>query len=95
MKQTLEDLQIKYIDPITINCDNTSAISISKNTVMHSKNKHILIKYHFLRDHVTQEIVKIVYLDTKEQIADIFTKPLPMSTFENLRQKLGVIQKPH
>jgi hypothetical protein len=95
MKQTLEDLQIKYNDPITINCDNTSAISISKNPVMHSKTKHIPIKYHFLRDQVTQKIVKIVYLDTKEQIADIFTKPLPRSTFENLRHKLGVIQKPH
>jgi hypothetical protein len=95
MKKTLEDLQISYNNPITINCDNTSAISISKNPVMHSKTKHIPIRYHFLRDQVTQKIVKIVYVDTKEQIADIFTKPLPRSTFENLRQKLGVIQKPH
>jgi hypothetical protein len=95
MKQTLEDLQIRYDNPITINCDNTSAISISKNPVMHSKTKHIPIKYHFLRDQVTQKVVKIVYVDTKEQIADIFTKPFPRSTFENLRQKLGVIQKPH
>jgi hypothetical protein len=95
MNKTLEYLQIKYNDPITINCDNTSAISISKNPFMHSKTKHIPISYHFLRDQVTQKIVKIVYLDTKEQIADIFTKPLPRSTFENLRQKLGVIQKPH
>jgi hypothetical protein len=84
MKQTLEDLQIKYNDPIIINCDNVSAISISKNSVIHSKTKHIPIKYHFLRDQVTQKIVKIVYLDTKEQIADIFIKPLPRSTFENL-----------
>jgi hypothetical protein len=53
MKQTLEDLQIKYNNPITINCDNTSAIRISKNLVMHSKSKHIPIKYHFLRDQVT------------------------------------------
>jgi hypothetical protein len=49
MKQTLEDLQIRYDDPITINYDNTSAISISKNPVIHSKTKHIPIKYHFLR----------------------------------------------
>jgi hypothetical protein len=95
MKKNLEYLQIKYNDPITIKCDNTSAISISKNLVMHSKTKHIPTKYHFLKDQVTQKIVKIVYLDTKEQIADIFTKPLPRSTFENLRKNLGVIQKPH
>jgi hypothetical protein len=66
MKKNLEYLQIKYNDPITINCENTSAISISKNPVMHSKTKHILIKYHFLKYQVTQKIVKMVYLDTKE-----------------------------
>jgi hypothetical protein len=88
MKQTLEYLQIRYNNPITINYDNTSAISISKNLVLHCKTKHIPIKYHFLRDQVTQKIVKIVYVDTKKQIADIFTKPLPRSTFENLRQKI-------
>jgi hypothetical protein len=91
MKQTLEVLQIKYNNPININCDNTSVVSISKNSFIYSKTKHILIKYHFLRDQVTQKIVKIVYVDTKEQIAYIFTKPFHRSTFENLRQKLGVI----
>ena len=95
MKQNPEDLQIKYNDPFTINYENTSTISIYKNPIMHLKTKHIPIKYHFLRDKVTQKIVKIVYLDTKEQIADIFTKPLPRSTFENLWKNLGVIQKPH
>jgi hypothetical protein len=85
MKQILEDLQIRYKNPITINYDNTSSISISKNLVLHSKTKHIPIKCHFLRDQVTQKIVKIEYLDTKEQTADIFTKPFPMSTFENIQ----------
>jgi hypothetical protein len=46
MKQTLQDLQVRYNEPISIFYDNTSAISISKNPVMHSKTKHIPIKYH-------------------------------------------------
>ena len=62
---------------------------------MHSKTKHIPIKYHFLRYQVTQKVVKIMYVETKEQIADIFTKSLPTITFENLQQKLGVIHIPH
>jgi hypothetical protein len=66
MKQPLEYLQIRYDNPITINSDNTSVISISKNLVMHSKTKHIPIKYHFLRHQVTQKEVKIEYVDTKE-----------------------------
>jgi hypothetical protein len=50
MIQTLADLEVKYIAPILIHCDNTSAISVSKNLVFHSKTKHIPIKYHFLRE---------------------------------------------
>ena len=48
MMQTLQDFQITCTPPISILYDNTSAISISKNPVMHSKTKYIPIKYHFL-----------------------------------------------
>ena len=85
MKQTLEDIQVKYDEPIPILCDNTSAINISKNPVMHSKTKHIPIKFHFLREQVTKMNIKLEYIETKEKIADIFTKPLPRETFEYLR----------
>jgi hypothetical protein len=94
MKQTLQDIQVEYDEPIPIFCDNTSAISISKNPVMHSKMKHIPIKFHFLWEHVTEKNIKVEYVGTKEQIADIFTKPLPRETFEYLRQKLGVVSSP-
>ena len=94
MKQTLEDIQVHYNEPITILCDSTSAISISKNPVMHSKTKHIPIKYHFLREHVLEKTVKLEHIGTKDQVADIFTKPIPKETFEYLRQKLGVITTP-
>jgi hypothetical protein len=53
MIQTLADLEVKYTAPIPIHYDNTSAISVSKNHVFHSKTKHIPIKYHFLREQVT------------------------------------------
>jgi len=91
MIQTLVDLEVKYVAPIPIHCDNTSAISVSKNPVFHSKTKHIPIKYHFLREQVTNQIVQVHYIPTTEQIADIFTKPLAKTPFEYLRQKLGVI----
>ena len=82
---------MKYEHSIVINCDNTSDINISKNPIMHSKTKHIPIKYHFTRDQVSQKVVKLEYINTKEQIVDIFTKPLPKQGFEHLRHKLGVI----
>eukprot|EP00253_Pinus_taeda_P002775 PITA_02775 len=91
MMQTLQDFQITCTPPISILCDNTSAISISKNPIMHSKTKHIPIKYHFLREQVLEQKVKLEYVPSKEQIVDILTKPLPRETFEYLRKKLGAI----
>eukprot|EP00253_Pinus_taeda_P005359 PITA_05359 len=91
MMQTLQDFQITCTPPISILCDNTSAINISKNSVMHSKTKHIQIKYHFLREQVLEQKVKLEYVPSKEHVIDILTKPLPRETFECLKQKLGVV----
>ena len=61
----LADIHIHYDVPIPIFCDNTSAISISKNLVMHSKMKHIPIKFHFLREQVLSNSIKLEYVGTK------------------------------
>ena len=49
-KQLLEGMKVEIKEPVVMFCDNTSAINISKNPVMHSKTKHIAIKYHFVRE---------------------------------------------
>jgi hypothetical protein len=94
MKQTLIDIQVEYDESIPIYSDSTSAINISKNPVMHSKMKRIPIKYHFLREQVAEKNIRVDYVGTKEQVADIFTKPLPWEAFEYLCQRLGVISTP-
>jgi hypothetical protein len=94
MKQTLIDIKVEYDEPIPIYCDNTSVIRISKNQVMHSKTKHIPIKYHFLREQVAEKNIRVGYVGTKEQVVDIFTKPLPREAFEYLLQRLRVISTP-
>jgi len=76
---------------ISILCDNISAIKISKNPSMHSKTKNIPIKYHFLRDNVENQVVKIEYVITMEKIVNIFTKQIPIDTIEYLKQNMGVI----
>ena len=85
MKQTLTDIQVEYDEPIPIYCDNTSAISISKNPMMHSKMKHIPIKYRFLWEQVAEKIIRVEYVGIKEQVENTFTKPLPQESFEYIR----------
>ena len=58
---------------------------------MHTKTKHIAIKYHFLRELVQDKEVRLEYVNTKEKIVDISTKPLPKDAFLYLRGKLGFI----
>lgn len=84
MKQILKDIRIEFNKPIFIHCDNTSTINMSKNPGLHSKTKHISIKYHMLREKVSEKEVRLEYVSTKEQNVDIFTKPLPKDNFEYL-----------
>jgi len=53
MKQQLEDYNI-FLKHIPMKCDNTSAINLTKNPIMHSRTKHIEIRHHFLRDHINK-----------------------------------------
>ena len=66
MIQTLADLEVKYTASIPIHCDNTNAISLSKNPMFHSKTRHIPIKYHFLREQVTNTVVSFHYIPSKD-----------------------------
>lgn len=75
MKQIMSDYCIE-LNTVHIYCDNMSAINISKNLVLHSRTKHIDIRYHFIRELVESGTVQIDHITTENQIADIFTKVL-------------------
>jgi hypothetical protein len=68
--------------------DNKSAISMSKNDVMHQRTKHIDIKHHFIRDEIQKGTIQIQWISTHEQLADILTKRLNPFTFRKLRDQL-------
>jgi hypothetical protein len=72
-------------------CDNESAIRMADNPVEHSRTKHIAIRYHFLRDHQQKGDIEIAYINTKDQLADIITKPLDQQTFTKLRHELNIL----
>ncbi|XP_071739797.1 secreted RxLR effector protein 161-like [Rutidosis leptorrhynchoides] len=91
MKQTFIDYCI-FSSEIPICCDNKSAIDLSKNQILHSRTKHIDDKHHFLRDHVQNGNIVIDKVESAENIADIFTKPLKKEIFNLLRNELGMME---
>jgi hypothetical protein len=90
MRQTLRDYGYK-LSKVPLLCDNESAIRMADNLVEHSRTKHIDIRYHFLRDHQQKVDIKIAYVSTHNQLADIFTKPLDEKTFSKLRNELNIL----
>ncbi|GKB70935.1 hypothetical protein Tco_0932347 [Tanacetum coccineum] len=90
MKSQFSDYDIHY-NMVPIFCDNTSAIAISNNPVLHSRTKHIDIIYHFIRDHILKGDTELHFILIEYQLADIFTKPLDEPTFTRLKAELGML----
>ncbi|KAJ9547205.1 hypothetical protein OSB04_019748 [Centaurea solstitialis] len=78
------------LSKIPIYCDNTSAIAIANNPVLHSKTKHIEVRYHFINEHVMNGDIELHFVPTEYQLADLFTKPLDVTRFNMLISELGI-----
>ncbi|WVZ77027.1 hypothetical protein U9M48_024930 [Paspalum notatum var. saurae] len=91
MKATLSDYGLRF-GRIPLLVDSPSAISVAKNPVLHSRTKHIDVRFHFLRDHYEKGDIDLIHVVTQNQLADIFTKPRDTSAFVRLRGELGVLQ---
>jgi hypothetical protein len=78
-------------DCIPLLCDNESVVKIATNHVQHKRTKHIDIRHHFLRDHVSKSDIVMEGVRTDDQLADIYTKPLYETRFCKLRSEPNVI----
>nr|GEY40454.1 ribonuclease H-like domain-containing protein [Tanacetum cinerariifolium] len=74
--KVLHDPDMGGLAPVTLYCDNKSAIQIAANLVMHSKTKHFDIDVHLVREKVASGLIKTEKVDSKSQVADILTKAL-------------------
>ncbi|GJR01350.1 retrovirus-related pol polyprotein from transposon TNT 1-94 [Tanacetum coccineum] len=83
MRSQLSDYGFKF-NKIPLYCDNQSAIALCCNNVQHSRSKHIDIRHHFIKEQVENRVVEVYFVETKYQLADIFTKALPRERFELL-----------
>jgi hypothetical protein len=92
LRKLLSDLFGGKLEPTVIHCDNQSCIKLSEKPVFHDRSKHIEMKYHFIRDMVQRGAMKLQYIRTDEQIADILTKPLSLTKLVHFRDKLGIAE---
>jgi hypothetical protein len=91
LQKVLKDLFDLEMEATVILCDNQSCIKMTENPVFHDNSKHIKIRYHYIRDMVQRRVVKIQYVGTDEQVANVLTKPLSHVKFEYFRDKLGIV----
>ena len=91
LRKMLVGLFGQELRPTVIFCDNQSYIKLMENPVFHDRSKHIEIRYHFISDCVQRGVVKLEYISTDEQVADILTKSLPRGKHVCFRDKIGVI----
>ncbi|GKA53269.1 retrovirus-related pol polyprotein from transposon TNT 1-94 [Tanacetum coccineum] len=91
MRSQLRDYGFAF-NKIPMYCDNQSAIALCCNSVQHSRSKHIDIRHHFIKEQVERKVVELYFMETKYQLADIFTKALPREHFATLLPLVGVKQ---
>jgi hypothetical protein len=92
LRQLIAEMGYAQQSATIINEDNESTIDCTRNPVSHSKMKHIDIKYHVIRDYIEQGQITVKWISTNEQLADMFTKPLPPALFHRFRNQLLHIQ---
>nr|GFC60359.1 retrovirus-related Pol polyprotein from transposon TNT 1-94 [Tanacetum cinerariifolium] len=79
-----------HFDRLPMYCDSKAAIAISCNPVQHSRTKHINVRYHFIKEKVEKGIVELFFVGTEYQLADLFTKALPIERLQYLVRRLGM-----
>ena len=85
----MQDYGVQF-DTISLLYDNSSAINLFKNSILHSFTKNIDVRHHFHIYHVECGDILLKFIDTHNQLADIFTKPFPAEQFCNISKNLSI-----
>ena len=90
----LVDLEEAKSGSTCINCDNQSDIKLTHNPIYPARTKHIELQYHFVGEKIESNEIDLIFCNTKDNMVDIFSKPLGKIKFEIFRSKLGIVENP-
>ncbi|XP_066343968.1 uncharacterized protein [Miscanthus floridulus] len=89
VSRMLAELLGRKVDMVELKVDSKSDQALTKNSAFHKRSKHIRIKYHFIRDCLEDGSIKASHIATTDQLADILTKSLGKSKFQEMRERIG------
>jgi Reverse transcriptase (RNA-dependent DNA polymerase) len=90
LKKLMNELDFESGEPMVLFCDNKAAIDMSHNPVQHDRTKHVEIDRHFIKEKIESKTIKIPYVRSEEQLADILTKAVSSKDFTTILDKLGM-----
>lgn len=90
LRRLLKDIGKKQSNGTSIKMDNQAAISLIKKDENKNRTKYIDVQYHFTREKYMTGEIEIEFVPSKDQLADVFTKPLPRERFTSLRSAIGM-----
>jgi hypothetical protein len=95
LARLLGDLLGRDTGAMELRVDSKSALALAKNPIFHERSKHIWVRYHFIQGCLEEESITASYNNTKDQLADLLTKPLGRIKFLELCSRTGMVQLSH